>query len=106
MPTFTYVAKDKAGKIHRGEKEADNEQDALQQITNAGYEVTKIRDSSEQIASPMERLIALNETASQFISSQEVQTFTRALVESLSQGQLLDAALQDLAAKQQNEHFR
>ena len=37
MPTFAYVAKDKAGKIHRGRKEANNEKELTKQLQETGY---------------------------------------------------------------------
>lgn len=42
MPTFAYVAKDKAGKIHRGRKEADNEKALTKQLQESGYWVTQV----------------------------------------------------------------
>jgi type IV pilus assembly protein PilC len=42
MPVFAYVAKDKAGKIHRGRAEADNEKMLTKRLTDAGYWVSQI----------------------------------------------------------------
>jgi len=42
MPTFAYVAKDKAGKIHRGRMEADNEKLLTKRLQESGYWVTQV----------------------------------------------------------------
>lgn len=42
MPTFAYVAKDKAGKIHRGRAEADNEKMLQKRLVESGYWVTQV----------------------------------------------------------------
>lgn len=42
MPTFAYVAKDKAGKIHRGRAEADNEKMLQKRLSESGYWVTQV----------------------------------------------------------------
>src|SRR4028118_1492703 len=42
MPTFAYVVKDKAGKIHRGRREADNEKALTKQLQESGYWVTQV----------------------------------------------------------------
>lgn len=42
MPTFAYVAKDKAGKIHRGRKEANNEKELTKQLQETGYWVQSV----------------------------------------------------------------
>lgn len=42
MPTFAYVAKDKAGKIHRGRMEADNEKMLTKRLQESGYWVTQV----------------------------------------------------------------
>jgi len=42
MPTFAYVAKDKAGKIHRGKAEANNEKMLTKQLQESGYWVTQV----------------------------------------------------------------
>ena len=42
MPTFAYVAKDKAGKIHRGRAEADNEKMLNKRLEESGYWVTQV----------------------------------------------------------------
>lgn len=42
MPTFAYVAKDKAGKIHRGRKEANNEKELNKQLQETGYFVQSV----------------------------------------------------------------
>ena len=42
MPTFAYVVKDKAGKIHRGRREADNEKSLTKQLQESGYWVTQV----------------------------------------------------------------
>ena len=42
MPIFAYVAKDKAGKIHRGRAEADNEKMLTKQLQESGYWVTQV----------------------------------------------------------------
>ncbi len=41
MPIFEYVAKDKAGKIHRGSAEATDEKALIKQLDNEGYWVTQ-----------------------------------------------------------------
>lgn len=42
MPVFAYVAKDKAGKIHRGRAEADNEKLLTKRLQESGYWVSQI----------------------------------------------------------------
>jgi type IV pilus assembly protein PilC len=42
MPTFAYVAKDKAGKIIRGRAEADNEKMLTKRLQDSGYWVTQV----------------------------------------------------------------
>ena len=42
MPTFAYVAKDNAGKIVRGRREADNEKALTKQLQETGFWVTQI----------------------------------------------------------------
>jgi type IV pilus assembly protein PilC len=42
MPTFAYVAKDKAGKIHRGRAEASNEKALTKKLQETGYWVTQV----------------------------------------------------------------
>ncbi len=42
MPTFAYVAKDKAGKIHRGRAEASNEKALTKKLQDSGYWVTQL----------------------------------------------------------------
>jgi type IV pilus assembly protein PilC len=42
MPTFAYVAKDKAGKIHRGRAEVDNEKVLTKRLQEQGYWVTQV----------------------------------------------------------------
>lgn len=42
MPVFAYVAKDKAGKIHRGRAEADNEKMLTKRLQDSGYWVTQV----------------------------------------------------------------
>jgi type II secretory pathway component PulF len=42
MPVFAYVAKDKAGKIHRGRAEADNEKMLTKRLQESGYWVSQI----------------------------------------------------------------
>jgi type IV pilus assembly protein PilC len=42
MPTFAYVAKDKAGKITRGRREADNEKVLTKQLQDQGFWVTQV----------------------------------------------------------------
>ncbi|MDQ3815521.1 MAG: type II secretion system F family protein [Armatimonadota bacterium] len=42
MPTYAYVAKDKAGKIHRGKAEASNEKMLTKQLQESGYWVTQV----------------------------------------------------------------
>lgn len=42
MPVFVYVAKDKAGKIHRGRAEADNEKMLTKRLQESGYWVSQI----------------------------------------------------------------
>jgi type IV pilus assembly protein PilC len=42
MPTFAYVAKDKAGKIHRGRAEADNEKMLSKRLEESGFWVTQV----------------------------------------------------------------
>lgn len=42
MPTFAYVAKDNAGKIVRGRREADNEKALTKQLQESGFWVTQI----------------------------------------------------------------
>src|SRR5690349_4680080 len=42
MATFAYVAKDKAGKIHRGRAEADNEKLLTKRLQESGYWVTQV----------------------------------------------------------------
>jgi len=42
MPVFAYVAKDKAGKIVRGRREADNEKLLTKQLQESGYWVTQV----------------------------------------------------------------
>ena len=44
MATFAYVAKDKAGKIHRGRAEANNEKNAHQKVAGFGL----LGDASHQ----------------------------------------------------------
>ncbi len=46
MPTFAYVAKDKAGKIVRGRREADNEKMLTKQLQDSGYWVTQVTKES------------------------------------------------------------
>ena len=49
MPVFAYVAKDKAGKIHRGRAEADNEKLLTKRLQESGYWVSQItREGGEQ----------------------------------------------------------
>jgi type II secretory pathway component PulF len=49
MPTFAYVAKDKAGKIIRGRREADNEKALTKQLQESGFWVTQVaREGSER----------------------------------------------------------
>ena len=40
MPTFRYVAKDKTGKIHRGNAEAADEKALVKQLEDSGYWLT------------------------------------------------------------------
>ncbi|HEX8833661.1 MAG TPA: type II secretion system F family protein, partial [Abditibacteriaceae bacterium] len=42
MPTFAYVAKDKAGKIVRGRAEAENEKMLQKRLQDSGYWVTQV----------------------------------------------------------------
>ena len=42
MPTFAYVAKDNAGKIVRGRREADNEKTLTKQLQESGFWVTQV----------------------------------------------------------------
>jgi len=42
MPVFVYVYKDKAGKVHRGRREADNEKVLTKNLQDAGYWVTQV----------------------------------------------------------------
>ena len=42
MPQFAYVAKDKAGKIHRGRKEAPNEKELTKTLEQSGFWVTSV----------------------------------------------------------------
>lgn len=42
MPTFAYVAKDQAGKIHRGRAEADNEKMLTKRLQESGYWVSQV----------------------------------------------------------------
>jgi type IV pilus assembly protein PilC len=43
MPTFAYVARDAAGKTHRGRAEADNERNLQKRLRESGYFVTEIK---------------------------------------------------------------
>jgi len=47
MPTFAYVAKDKAGKIIRGRAEADNEKLLQKRLQESGYWVTQVAREGE-----------------------------------------------------------
>ncbi|MCS6859498.1 MAG: type II secretion system F family protein [Abditibacteriales bacterium] len=53
MPTFAYVARDAAGRIHRGRAEADNERNLQKRLRESGYFVTEIR--RESVAKPGQR---------------------------------------------------
>ena len=46
MPTYAYVAKDKAGKIHRGRAEANNEKMLTKKLQDSGYWVTQVTDEN------------------------------------------------------------
>jgi type IV pilus assembly protein PilC len=48
MPVFAYVAKDKAGKIHRGRAEADNEKLLTKRLEESGYWVTQVTREGEK----------------------------------------------------------
>ena len=48
MPVFAYVAKDKAGKIHRGRAEADNEKLLTKRLEESGYWVTQVAREGEK----------------------------------------------------------
>jgi type IV pilus assembly protein PilC len=43
MPTFAYVARDAAGKTHRGRAEAENERNLQKRLRESGYFVTEIK---------------------------------------------------------------
>lgn len=58
MPVFAYVAKDKAGKIHRGRAEADNEKMLTKRLQESGYwvsQVTREGASKTKSKNPLER---------------------------------------------------
>jgi type IV pilus assembly protein PilC len=58
MPVYTYVAKDKAGKIHRGRAEADNEKMLTKRLEESGYWVSQVaRENTGMTKSknPLER---------------------------------------------------
>jgi type IV pilus assembly protein PilC len=43
MPTYAYVARDAAGKIHRGRAEAENERNLQKRLRESGYFVTEMK---------------------------------------------------------------
>lgn len=82
MPTFAYVARDAAGRTHRGRAEADNERNLQKRLRESGYFVTEIK--REAVAKPGQKKGFL--TAFQKVKLHHLSLFCRQFATMINAG--------------------
>lgn len=100
MPVFVYVAKDKAGKIHRGRAEADNEKMLTKRLQESGYWVSQItREGAKKTSSnPLERF--------KKVKLDQLSVFCRQFATMINAGVSLVRCLQILETQTDNPRLR
>ncbi len=102
MPTFAYVAKDKAGKIHRGRAEANNEKALTKKLQDSGYWVTQVsKDGAKGTAKKKNPLTRFKK-----IKLQNLSIFCRQFATMINAGVGLVRCLSVLALQTDNPRLK
>jgi type IV pilus assembly protein PilC len=101
MPVFAYVAKDKAGKIHRGRAEADNEKMLTKRLQESGYWVSQITREGSAVKSSKNPLAKLKK-----VKLEQLSIFCRQFATMINAGVSLVRCLQVLETQTVNPKLK
>jgi type IV pilus assembly protein PilC len=101
MPTFAYVAKDKAGKIHRGRAEADNEKMLTKRLEETGFWVTQVTKEQANGGKKKNPLQAFKK-----VKLNQLSIFARQFATMINAGVSLVRCLSVLQAQTDNSRMR
>jgi type IV pilus assembly protein PilC len=101
MPTFAYVAKDKAGKIVRGRAEAENEKVLQKRLQESGYWVTQVAKEGANLGKKKNPLANMKK-----IKLKDKSIFCRQFATMINAGVSLVRCLAVLETQTQNPRLR